>query len=435
MLNSKVIGLSVMMFLQFFVWGAWYVTVGNYMDANGMTDQISWAYTVAPIAAIISPFFLGFVADRYFASERVLAVLHLLGAGAMLAAPFAAEVTISAKDMDPESFMTTIYSSAFIVTLLLHVLCYMPTLGLTNTLAFSNIDDQETQFPIIRVFGTIGWIVANLTVSSIFGADTTAQQFYITSAAGVALGIFSFFLPHTPPPSAGKAVTFREIVGADTLSLMKERSFFVFILGSFLICIPLAAYYAFAPVFVKHTGFEAPGSIMSMGQGSEIIFMLLMPLFFARLGVKWMLFVGMAAWVLRYGLFAGAEGLDGNLPYPLVIGGILLHGICYDFFFVTGFIYTDKKCTKETRGQAQGFLVLVTQGLGLGIGAQVIGWLFESQTTTEGAVTVTNWQMFWLVPCIASAVVMLLFGLLFNDKVDEADGDADEDVPATEGTH
>ncbi len=415
MLNSKVIGLSVMMFLQFFVWGAWYVTVGNFMAANGMTDQISWAYTVAPIAAIISPFFLGFVADRYFASERVLGSLHILGACAMLAAPFTA----------------TISPFAFILTLLVHVLCYMPTLGLTNTLAFHNIEDQEKQFPIIRVFGTIGWIVANLTVSSVFGADTSAQQFYITAVAGVALGIFSFFLPHTPPPSAGKAVTFREIIGADTLSMMKERSFFVFILGSFLICIPLAAYYAFAPVFVKHTGFEAPGSIMSMGQGSEIIFMLLMPLFFSRLGVKWMLFVGMAAWVLRYGLFAGAEGLDGSLPYPLVIGGILLHGICYDFFFVTGFIYTDKKCTKETRGQAQGFLVLVTQGLGLGIGAQIMGWLFSSLTDADG---VTNWQMLWLIPCIASGVIMLIFGLLFNDKVDDTDAGTD-DAPATEPTH
>ncbi|WDI41321.1 MFS transporter [Bremerella sp. P1] len=419
MLNSKVIGLSVMMFLQFFVWGAWYVTVGNFMAANGMTDQISWAYTVAPIAAIISPFFLGFVADRYFASERVLGSLHILGACAMLAAPFTA----------------TISPLAFILTLLVHVLCYMPTLGLTNTLAFHNIEDQEKQFPIIRVFGTIGWIAANLTVSSVFGADTSAQQFYITAVAGVALGIFSFFLPHTPPPSKGKAVTFREIIGADTLSMMKERSFFIFILGSFLICIPLAAYYAFAPVFVKHTGFEAPASYMSLGQMSEIVFMLLMPLFFARLGVKWMLFVGMAAWVLRYGLFAGAEGLEGSLAYGMVIGGILLHGICYDFFFVTGFIYTDKKCTKETRGQAQGFLVLVTQGLGLGIGAQVMGWLFGSLTDADGA---TNWQMLWLIPCIASGVIMVIFGLLFNDKVDASDEEAGygtDDAPATEPSH
>lgn len=424
MLNSKVIGLSVMMFLQFFVWGAWYVTVGNFMNANGMADEIYWAYTVAPIAAIISPFFLGFIADRYFATERVLGVLHLLGAVAMLAAPFTAAIS----------------PTLFIFTLLAHVLCYMPTLGLTNTLAFSNIDDQETQFPIIRVFGTIGWIAANLTVSWLFGADESAIQFYVTSVAGVALGVFSFFLPHTPPPSAGKAVTFREIVGADTLSMMKEPSFFVFIVGSFLICIPLAAYYAFAPVFVGAVGFENPGSYMSFGQMSEILFMLLMPLFFARLGVKWMLFVGMAAWVLRYGLFSGAADMEGYMAWGMVIAGILLHGICYDFFFVTGFIYTDKKCTKETRGQAQGFLVLVTQGLGLGIGAQIVGWLKGAFTTIDPTtdLPVTDWGMFWLVPCIMAGVIMILFGILFNDKVDtdeEETGYGTDEAPTTEPTH
>lgn len=415
MVNSKFIGLSVMMFLQFFVWGAWYVTVGNYMTANGMLDQVGWAYTVAPIAAIVSPFFLGFIADRYFASEKVLASLHLLGAVAMFLAPFAADIS----------------PTVFIFVLLLHVLCYMPTLGLTNTLAFHNIDDQEKQFPMIRVFGTIGWIAANLTVSGLFNADESATQFYITGIAGVVLGLFSFALPHTPPPSAGKKVTFREVVGADTLSLMKERSFFVFIVGSFLVCIPLAAYYAFAPIFVNSVGFDRPGAIMSLGQGSEIVFMLLMPLFFVRLGVKWMLLVGMAAWVVRYGLFAGAAGMEGGMAFPLVALGILLHGICYDFFFVTGFIYTDKKCSKETRGQAQGFLVLVTQGLGLGIGAQVMNWIATSMTSAEG---VMDWQMLWLIPCGFAGVVMILFGILFDDKVDTKNrpDQPGEDAPAEE---
>jgi len=455
MLNSKVIGLSVMMFLQFFVWGAWYVTVGNYMKAHGMFDQVGWAYTVAPIAAILSPFFLGFIADRYFASERVLAALHLLGAIAMFLVPTAA----------------TYGSTAFILTLLVHTLCYMPTLGLTNTLAFHNIEDQEKEFPIVRVFGTIGWIVANLTVGTVFGADYSEVQFYITGVAGVALGLFSFALPHTPPPSAGKKVTIREIAGLDTLSLLKERSFAVFILSSFLICIPLAAYYAFAPVYAGKVGFSSPASVMSFGQGSEIIFMLLMPLFFSRLGVKWMLFVGMAAWVVRYGLFAAAD--DGNI-YALVFLGILLHGICYDFFFVTGFIYTDKKCTKEMRGQAQGFLVLVTQGLGLGIGAQLMNRLVgyytpqeakelgaESARLAKEAFSMTdaeaakplfeqadqlaaqstammNWPMIWLIPCIAAGVIMVMFGLLFNEKVDADADDADygtDEAPANEPTH
>lgn len=451
MLNSKVIGLSVMMFLQFFVWGAWYVTVGNYMKAHGMFDQVGWAYTVAPIAAILSPFFLGFIADRYFASEKVLAVLHLLGAVAMFFVPTAASIS----------------PTAFILALLVHTLCYMPTLGLTNTLAFHNIDDQEKEFPVVRVFGTIGWIVANITVGTVFGADYSEVQFYITGVAGVVLGLFSFALPHTPPPSAGKKVTIREIAGLDTLSLLKERSFLVFIVSSFLICIPLAAYYAFAPVFAGKVGFSSPASVMPFGQGSEIIFMLLMPLFFARLGVKWMLFVGMAAWVVRYGLFSAAD--NGNI-YSLVFLGILLHGICYDFFFVTGFIYTDKKCTKEMRGQAQGFLVLVTQGLGLGIGAQLMNRLVGFYTPQEAkdlgaesariakeafamadaeaakplfeqadqlaaqASALMNWQMIWLIPCIAAGVIMLLFGILFNDKVDAPDDGTDE-APATEPSH
>ena len=455
MFNSKVIRLSVMMFLQFFVWGAWYVTVGNYMKSHGMFDQVGWAYTVGPIAAILSPFFLGFIADRYFASEKVLAILHLLGAGAMFFVPVAASIS----------------PTIFILTLLVHMLCYMPTLGVTNTLAFHNIEDQEKEFPVVRVFGTIGWIVANVTVGTIFGADFSATQFYITGVAGIALGLFSFALPHTPPPSAGKEVSVREIAGLDTLALLKERSFAIFILCSFLICIPLAAYYAYAPVFAGKVGFTSPASTMSFGQGSEIIFMLLMPLFFSRLGVKWMLLVGMGAWVLRYGLFAAAD--DGNF-YQMVFLGILLHGICYDFFFVTGFIYTDKKCTKEMRGQAQGFLVLVTQGLGLGIGAQLMNRLVAYYTPPEAgdlfakstavakeafamtdaeaakplmkeadrlageASALMNWQMIWLIPCIAAAAILLLFAFTFTDKVEVSEDEASyatDEAPTTEPSH
>ncbi|QNN24242.1 nucleoside permease [Planctomycetales bacterium ZRK34] len=396
-MNTVTTRLSVMMFIQFFIWGAWYVSVGNYMNANGMYDQIAWAYTVGPIAAIISPFFLGMIADRFFATERVLASMHLIGAITMFCAPMAAEAG----------------PTVFIVVLLIHMLAYMPTLGLTNTLAFHNITDQEKQFPIIRVFGTIGWIAANWVVSKVFHADTTATQFYITGTAAAGLAVFSMFLPHTPPPAKGKKITFGEIVGADALSLMKQPSFAVFIVCSFLVCIPLAAYYAYAPVFATKVGFEDVAFSMSFGQISEIVFMLLMPLFFARLGVKWMLAAGMLAWVVRYGLFAGA---DANNIQWMVLGGIILHGLCYDFFFVTGFIYTDKKCSKEIRGQAQGLLVLVTQGLGLGIGAQVMGRIVGAYTPAEGA---ANWFMIWLIPCIAAAVILAIFCVTFFDKVDE----------------
>lgn len=438
--------LSVMMFLQFFVWGAWYVTVGNYMKAHGMFDQVSWAYTVGPIAAIVSPFFLGMIADRFFATERVLAAMHLIGGLAMFAAPFAAEAG----------------PGVFIGALLVHMLAYMPTLGLTNTLAFHNIVDQEKDFPVIRVFGTIGWIVANWVVSSGFtNGDFRAVQFYVTGVAAVALAIYSLTLPHTPPPGKGKQVTAREILGLDALRLLKEFPFAVFLVGSFLICIPLAAYYAFAPVFVAKIGFSNIASTMSFGQISEIVFMLLMPLFFARLGVKWMLLVGMAAWVVRYGLFAAAN--DDNIKW-MVFLGILLHGICYDFFFVTGFIYTDKKCTSDIRGQAQGLLVLVTQGLGLGLGAQLVGRLVGAATPPEAlalqarsaelakqsfatgdtaaanqaaelaaqAAQMVDWYKVWLYPAIGAATIMVLFFLLFWDRaVDRTDGVSLEDTTNT----
>ncbi|MCX6358726.1 MAG: nucleoside permease [Armatimonadetes bacterium] len=383
--------LSVMMFLEFFVWGGWYVTVGNYMGENGLKDSIAWAYSLCPIAAIISPFFTGMVADRFFATERVLGVLQLLGGATLLAAPLAAQSG----------------PTAFLACLLLHTLFFMPTLGLTNTLAFSHMNNPEKQFPMVRVFGTIGWIVANIVVSKMLHGDSTPVQFHVAGAAAVLLGLYSFSLPHTPAPSAGQKATLRDIAGLDSLALLKKPAFAVFVASSFLICIPLAFYYAFAPVFVKEIGFKDPAFNMSFGQMSEIFFMVVMPLCFARLGVKWMLLVGMAAWVLRYGLFAGAA-TTGMLP--LVIGGIVLHGVCYDFFFVTGQIYVDNVASTKIRGQAQGFLVLVTQGVGMLIGAQVAGKLVAAYTVAEKI----NWTMVWGIPCVAAGVIMLVFAATFK---------------------
>ncbi|QDU38158.1 Putative nucleoside transporter YegT [Maioricimonas rarisocia] len=408
--------LSVMMFLQFFVWGGWYVTVGNYMGAHGMTDSIANAYTVGPIAAILSPLFLGLVADRFFATERVLGLLHIVGGIVLCAAPqFNDSPTV------------------FVGVLLLHMLCYMPTLGLTNTLAFHNITDQEKQFPIIRVFGTIGWIVANIVVSKMLGGDKEAVQFYVAGGAAIALGVYSFTLPHTPPPAKGQPVSIGSLFGLDSLQLMKQRSFAVFMISSFLICIPLAAYYAYAPVFVDASGFENPAFNMSFGQMSEIVFMLVMPLCFRALGVKYMLLVGMLAWVARYGLFA--MGAPDSILWMIMIG-ILLHGICYDFFFVTGQIYVDKKATSAIRGQAQGFLVLVTQGLGMLIGAQISGALFNSIVTAEGAEALPQWKDFWWIPCVAAGVIFLVFGALFRDEVpveDVSEGEVAEAASVEEG--
>ncbi len=397
--------LSAMMFLQFFIWGVWYVIIGNYMKANGMGDLTHWPYTVNPIAAIVAPFFLGLVADRYFATERILAVLHLMGGIVMLLVPAFTNRPV-----------------IFILMILLYNLCYMPTLGLVNTLAFHNIKDQEKHFPIIRVFGTIGWIVAGLFISFVLVQftqgklpDITPFPLYTTGIASILLGLYSFTLPHTPPKAAGQKVSIRSIIGIDAFQQLKSKAFYVFLGSSFLICIPLAAYYNFAPIYVNDTGFQNPAATMSLGQMSEVVFMLLMPFFFVRLGVKKMLLVGMGAWVLRYVLFALAA--PSSIFYMIVIG-ILLHGICYDFFFVTGQIYVDKKSTPEIRGQAQGMLVLATYGLGMFIGAQTAGRVYNSFLGATSALSNIQWHNFWWIPAMFAAVIMLFFGLMFNDKVD-----------------
>lgn len=397
-----------MMFLQFFIWGAWYTSVAVYMTAEGMETLTHWPYTVNPIAAIVAPFFLGLVADRFFATEKVLGVLHLLGGFVMLLVP---------------QFSST--PVAFILLLLLYNLCYMPTLGLANSLAFHNIQSQEKQFPLIRVFGTIGWIIAGLFVSFVLKAlvtdgrlpEQTPMPIYTAAVASILLGLYSFTLPHTPPPAAGQRVSIRSIVGLDALQQLGSRPFYVFLVSSFLICIPLAAYYNFTQLFLKATGFQNIAGTQTLGQMSEVIFMLLMPLFFARLGVKWMLLVGMGAWVLRYVLFALAAP---DTIFWMIILGILLHGICYDFFFVTGQIYVDKKSTPEIRGQAQGMLVLVTYGVGMLIGAQVAGNVYNSFLNGASDLTLAQWQQFWFIPAAFAAVVMVGFGLLFNDRVERA---------------
>lgn len=385
--------LSVMMFLQFFVWGAWYVTMGPYMNNNGMSDAIATAYTVGPIAAILSPFFLGMIADRFFASERVLAALHILGGAFLCLAPLAAQQS----------------STLFITVILAHMLCYMPTLGLTSSLAMHNMTNSEKQFPMIRVFGTIGWIVANLVISQM-EFDTSANMFYLAGGSAVALGFFSFFLPHTPAPSKGKPFSINDALGLDSLVLLKRPSFAVFSVCSFLVCIPLSAYYAYAGTFVGEMGIEKIAQTMSFGQMSEILFMLVMPFFFVRLGVKWMLAVGMLAWVIRYALFAFAAPDE---IYWAILTGIALHGICYDFFFVTGQIYVDNESGPKIRGQAQGFFVLLTQGLGMLIGAQLMGVIFaQSQNEAE----VVDWKSLWTFPAIFALVVLIIFVLFFKHK-------------------
>ncbi|MGD8727501.1 MAG: MFS transporter [Gemmatimonadales bacterium] len=400
--------LGIMMFLQFFVWGAWYTSIAVYMTAEGMGDLTHWPYTVNPLAAIAAPFFLGLVADRYFSTEKVLGVLHILGGLVLLSVPQFSGTPV-----------------VFVSLLLLYNLCYMPTLGLANTLAFHNIVDQEKHFPLIRVFGTIGWIVAGLFISLVLKEFATAGSLpeqtplplYTAAVTSLVLGLYSFSLPHTPPPAAGERVSMRSIVGLDALKALGSRPFYVFLGASLLISIPLAAYYNFTQLFLEATGFQNIAGTQTLGQMSEVIFMLLMPVFFVRLGVKWMLVAGMGAWALRYVLFAVAAP---NEVFWMIIVGILLHGICYDFFFVTGQIYVDKKSTPAIRGQAQGMLVLVTYGLGMLIGAQAAGNLFNAFLGDAGALTLSQWQQFWVVPAVFAAVIMVGFALLFNDRVDRS---------------
>ncbi|MDR9407702.1 MAG: MFS transporter [Balneolaceae bacterium] len=405
--------LSGMMFLEFFVWGAWYTAIAVYMSNNGMEDLTHWPFTVNPIAAIFAPFFVGLIADRYFATERVLGTLHILGGIIMGLTPLAVNNPL-----------------VFILMLLAYNLCYMPTMSLSNTLAFHNIQDQEKEFPVIRVFGTVGWIVAGLTVS--FGLvgfvsegitpEATALPLYLTSIASIVLGLYSFTLPHTPPPAKGETVSVRSIVGVDALKQLGSKSFYIFLASSLLISIPLAAYYNFTQIFLGNAGFQNIAATQTIGQASEVLFMLLMPFFFARLGVKWMLGVGMLAWALRYALFAlGAP----DVTTWMILGGIALHGICYDFFFVTGQIYVDIKSFEKIRGQAQGLIVLITYGVGMLIGAQVAGETFNLFLGEQSALTLDQWYDFWWLPGAFAVVVFLIFIFTFNDR--EAEGQVSEE--------
>lgn len=415
--------LSVMMFLQFFVWGAWFVTIGVYLR-QGMNFEagIGTAYSVGPWAAIVAPVFLGLIADRFFPTQVVLGVLHLLGGVLMLLVPWSIQQELAGS------------KGAFFWMLLGYMLCYMPTLGLTNTLAMRNIHDSEKQFPVIRVFGTIGWIAAGFLVGSVLKADATALPLQIAAGASFALGIYSFLLPHTPPVGKGQPMSLSQALGLESLGMLKDFNFLIFAVASMLICIPLQAYYAYAATFITDAGFGSAAGTMFWGQISEIFFMLIIPLLFSRLGVKWMLAIGMACWVLRYALFAlGApEGVKW-----MIFSGILLHGICYDFFFVTGQIYTDKKAPAAIRGQAQGFLVLLTQGIGMLGGAKLNEAFFKSKVgdpTKAGAEALAVWPDFWWVPAAMAGGILVLFFLLFRDRMKPTVDEVIEEVGATPET-
>lgn len=442
--------LSIMMFLQFFVWGAWYVTAPNYLSTIGFTPgDIGNTYSVGPIAGLLTPLLVGLIVDRFFSAQKVLAALHILGGVVLFGA-------ISVMQGDSPS--PGVLNWGFFLG---YMLSYYPTLALTNTIAMKAMTDPEKEFPGIRVFGTIGWIAAGFALTFL-DYEKNVGMFYTAAIGAVVLGVFSLTLPHTPPNKTEGPVSIAQLLGRDAFVLLKDRSYLTFLISSMLICIPLAFYYQIASRVVEHG--ELPvGVTMSYGQMSEFFFMLVMPLFFKRLGVKWMLAIGMLAWVIRYALFA--FGAPDEIRWMILVG-VIVHGICYDFFFVTGQIYTDQKAPKEIQGQAQGLLVMLTLGLGMMIGAQVAGQIEGQHTTKESKgfkaqvetkteeiknlkataeadgqdiagqlekleaeqgelrqkeLAAVEWKPLWLKPAGFALAVLVIFLLLFHEKRTPAD--------------
>lgn len=485
---STVIRLSVMMFLQFFVWGAWFATLGFCLLSNQIGIFSAGAYGAAPLGAMIAPLFLGLIADRFFPSQVVMGVLFVIGSVLLFLIPGAAAAAKAAAEAVPEGVTQgeawdALQSAGKTMTTLMlgNMICYMPTLGLGNSIAFSNLD--RIAFPKVRVWGTIGWIAAGLTVG-IAGWSASFNMFHVAAAASLALGLFSFALPHTPAPAKGEPINLRALLMVDAFGLLKRPAFAVFMVCSTLICIPLAYYYGVTGNYLGNTGFKQPASTMTIGQMSEIFFMLLIPFFFRRLGVKWMILVGMLAWVTRYLLFA--FGAPDQVVWMIFLG-VALHGICYDFFFVTGFMYTDKIAPRKVRNQAQSMLVFFTQGIGMYVGYAITfsimyqvpqklfwipvnfsGWgrgvpdsgaldaaiqqargeekvgfltqlsqmfsveMPEAVAKTGGeaggvlASAMDQWTDYWMFPAIIAGVIAVIFFLGFWDRIQVADADEED---------
>ncbi|NBJ30208.1 nucleoside permease [Citrobacter sp. DNRA3] len=388
--------LSLMMFLQFFIWGSWSVTLGLVMSQHNMSLLIGDAFSAGPIASILSPFVLGMLVDRFFASQKVMAVMHLAGAAILWFVP----QTLVAQN------------GALLIGLLFgYTLCYMPTLALTNNIAFHSLSDKDKTFPVVRVFGTIGWIVAGIFIG-VTGISDTTGIFTLAAIISVILALYSLTLPNTPAPAKGLPVKVRDLFCADAFALLKVRHFFVFSLCATLISVPLGTYYAYTASFLADAGVGDVSTAMSFGQMSEIFFMLVIPFLFRRLGVKYMLLIGMCAWFVRYAFFALGISEEGRF---LLYLGILLHGVCYDFFFVVGFIYTDRIAGEKVKGQAQSMIVMFTYGIGMLLGSQISGALYNR--LVAGQTVPQAWTTFWWIPAVAAAVIALIF--LFSFKYDD----------------
>ena len=388
--------LSLMMFLQFFIWGSWSVTLGLVMSQHNMSLLIGDAFSAGPIASILSPFVLGMLVDRFFASQKVMAVMHLAGAAILWFVPQA----------------LVAQNGALLIGLLFgYTLCYMPTQALTNNIAVPRLADKDKTFPVVRVFGTIGWIVAGIFIG-VTGISDTTGIFTLAAIISVILALYSLTLPNTPAPAKGLPVKVRDLFCADAFALLKVRHFFVFSLCATLISVPLGTYYAYTASFLADAGVGDVSTAMSFGQMSEIFFMLVIPFLFRRLGVKYMLLIGMCAWFVRYAFFALGISEEGRF---LLYLGILLHGVCYDFFFVVGFIYTDRIAGEKVKGQAQSMIVMFTYGIGMLLGSQISGALYNR--LVAGQTVPQAWTTFWWIPAVAAAVIALIF--LFSFKYDD----------------
>ncbi len=395
---SKIkIQLSFMMFLEFFIWGGWFVTMGTFLSQsfNASGSQLAQAYETQSIGAIIAPFIIGLIADRYFSAQKILGFLHILGAMILYLAGTS------------EDFIS------FYPFVLIYMILYMPTLALVNSVAFRQMKDPSKEFPPIRVFGTVGWIVAGLTIGYLGweSQKLLSNTFYLTASASAILGVFSFTLPDTPPSAEKGNYSISEILGLDALSLLKDTKYLIFFISSILICIPLAFYYQHANQFLNELGMQKAAAVMTLGQISEALFILLLPVFLKRYGIKTTLIVGMLAWVVRYILFA--YGDIGENAWMLIFG-VILHGICYDFFFVSGQIYTDYKAGDKFKSSAQGLITLATYGLGMLVGFRLAGYITDQFIISSGH----DWTQIWIIPSGFALFVLLFFILTFkNEKI------------------
>ena len=385
--------LSLMMFVQFFIWGSWSVTLGLVMTQHNMSLLIGDAFSAGPVASILSPFVLGMLVDRFFPSQKVMAVMNLAGAVILWFVPQA---------------LASENGALLIALLFGYTLCFMPTLALSNNIAFHSLASSDKSFPVVRVFGTIGWIAAGIFIG-VAGISASSSVFMVAAACSVLLALYSLTLPHTPAPAKGTPFRPRDLFCADAFALLKIRHFFIFSLCAMLISIPLGTYYAYTASWLADAGVENVSTVMSFGQMSEIFFMLVIPLLFRRLGVKYMLLAGMCAWFLRYVFFALGMGDESR---TLIYLGILLHGICYDFFFVVGFIYTDRIAGEKVKGQAQSMIVMFTYGIGMLLGSQISGALYN--LLVAGEATAQNWAIFWWIPAVAAAAIAILFLFSFR---------------------